>query len=63
MGHAAAIREPIPPWTNVLKELAPLPVENITYVLYESVPEFWNDPTPKTFPDFATSPAVSRLLL
>jgi len=32
-------------WTTVLNDLAPLPVQNDTYVLYEGVPNFWTDPT------------------
>lgn len=31
-------------WTHVLKNLAPLPVSNGTYELYEGIPNMWTDP-------------------
>ncbi|KAF2139341.1 uncharacterized protein K452DRAFT_275544 [Aplosporella prunicola CBS 121167] len=37
--------KPVPePWTQVGVNLAPLPIENDTYVLYEGVPDMWTDP-------------------
>lgn len=38
--------KPVPAlWTHVAENLAPLPIQNGTYVLYEGVPDFWTTPS------------------
>lgn len=32
-------------WTHVVENLAPLPVNNDTYVIYEGIPDMWNNDT------------------
>ncbi|KAK8202225.1 hypothetical protein M8818_005752 [Zalaria obscura] len=40
------LHKPIPPsWTHVAENLAPLPVENNTYVIYDGIPNMWHNST------------------
>ncbi|EHL00796.1 hypothetical protein M7I_3186 [Glarea lozoyensis 74030] len=47
-------------WTNVLNNLAPLPIVNETYPIYEGVPEMWIDPV--TFTDHPAMIGIYGLL-
>ncbi|CZR51693.1 uncharacterized protein PAC_01570 [Phialocephala subalpina] len=52
---------PVPAnWTHVLSNLAPLPIENGTYTIYEGIPNMWIDPN--TYYDHPAMTGIYGLL-
>ncbi|KAF8864607.1 hypothetical protein BDZ45DRAFT_701717 [Acephala macrosclerotiorum] len=52
---------PIPAnWTHVLQNLAPLPIQNGTYTIYEGIPNMWIDPN--TYYDHPAMTGIYGLL-